>query len=286
MVRFIYQIIVILFISNSATAQLKMKKMAALPDRIAETSGLILYRDQFFITHNDGGNKGELYILNLKGELVKTIEIEDTKNRDWEDIAQDDEGRVYIGDFGNNSNDREKCYIYILPKDFILKEKVKPKKITFEYEDQDDYPPKKSKLNYDCEAFFWKEGKLYLFTKCRTKPFTGESRIYTIDPDDDKQKAKYKGSVYLCQMGWKFCSVTAVDYHVKSNSLALLTYSKLYIISNFEGNDFWNGDIRSYSLPMIKQREAICFDGQNVLFSTDEQRPGIGGGNLYRIELK
>ncbi|WP_070138015.1 hypothetical protein [Crocinitomix algicola] len=286
MTQKIIYLFILLWYSSHTLAQLKSYKITDLPNDLEETSGLILYQDKYFITHNDSGNEPEIYILNLKGELIKTIALEDAKNRDWEDITQDDKGRVYLGDFGNNSNNREKCHIYILPSDFMKHKKVKPKKITFSYEDQKNYPPKKTKMNFDCEAFIWKEGFLYLFTKCRTKPFTGESRVYKIDPNDDKQKADYIGSIYLCQSGWKLCSVTAADYHAASNSLALLTYTKLYIITNFKENEFWNGDIRSYSLPLIKQREAICFDKENLLYSTDEERKGFGGGNLYKIQLK
>lgn len=286
MIKRIAQICFILFLSFGAVAQIKMKKLADLPRAISETSGLLLYQNKYLLTHNDGGNKSELFVLDLKGNLLKIINIKDTKNRDWEDLAQDDKGRVYIGDFGNNNNEREKCYIYILPSDFMEKKEVEPEKITFVYEDQKDYPPKKSKLNFDCEGFIWKDGKLYLFTKCRTKPFTGETRVYELDPDDGKQEAKYKGSIYLCQTGWQFCSVTSADYNIETNTLALLTYTKLYILTNFIGTDFWNGDIRSYSLPIVKQREAICFDGENTMYSTDEQRKGLGGGNLYQIEFK
>ncbi len=273
-------------ISATAMGQAKLKKVADLPKNVIETSGLAFFKNEFLITHNDGGHKSEIYVMTLKGEIVKKINIKDTKNRDWEDLAQDDEGRLYIGDFGNNSNSREKCQIYILPKNFLDKDEVKPKKITFSYEDQTKFPPKKSQLNYDCEAFFWKDDKLYLLTKCRTKPFTGESRIYEVPATPGKYKAKYIGSINLCQSGWRFCSVTSADYDAKTNTLAILTYSRLYVVSNIKGNDFWNGKVKSYSLPIVKQREAICFKNKSTLFMTDEKKKGFGGGNLYELKLK
>ena len=208
------------------------------------------------------------------------------KNKDWEDLTQDDEGRLYIGDFGNNDNSRKKCQIYILPEGFIDKKKVDPKKITFWYEDQKEFPPKKSKRNYDCEAFFWKDDKLYLLTKCRTKPYTGECRIYELPAKPGKHEAKYKGSIFLCKTGWRFCSVTSADYDRKTNTLAILTYTRLYVISDFSEDKFWKGSVESYSLPIVKQREAVCFSGKNKLFLTDEVKKGLGGGNLYEVKLK
>ncbi len=270
----------------TVSAQVSMKKIADLDRKMQESSGLVLYQGQYLLTHNDGGNKSEIFVLDLKGNLVRTINVKNTKNHDWEDLAQDDKGTVYVGDFGNNLNEREECQIYILPKDIIKSDEIEPDKIKFTYEDQHKYPPKKEDLNYDCEAFFWKDDHLYLLTKCRTKPFTGESRVYELEAKKGKQVAKYKGSIYLCQSGWRFCSVTSVDYYPKTNTMAILTYGKLYILSNFIGIEFWNGDIRSYSLPVVKQREAICFAKDGKLYMTDEYRKGFGGGNLYELNYK
>lgn len=275
-----------LLLSFSSFSQITIKKVADLHKSMYETSGLALYKNEFLLTHNDGGNKSELFVLDLSGKLVKTINIKNTKNKDWEDLAQDDKGRIFIGDFGNNLNERESCQIYILDDGFMDKDEVEPDKITFTFEDQKKFPPKDADLNYDCEGFFWKNGHLYLFTKCRTKPFTGESRIYKLDAKKGKQEAKYMGSIYLCQRGWRFCSVTAVDYNQELNTLAILTYGKLYFLTNFEGTDFWNGDIHSFPLPGIKQREAVCFGKNKTLYITDEYKKGFGGGNLYKLKLK
>lgn len=282
--RYVYTILLMLT-PLVAFNQVKLKKLASLPDAIYETSGLVCYQNKYLITHNDGGHKSEIFVLDLKGNLVKTINIKDTKNKDWEDLAQDDQGRLFIGDFGNNDNEREKCKIYILPPGYINDDDIEPEKITFSYEDQEDFPPKKSKRNYDCEAFFWINGKLYLLTKCRTKPYTGECRIYELPDQPGKYEAKYRGSVFLCTAGWRLCSVTGADYDPASKTIAIITYSRLYLLSDFGNDDFWNGSVQMHSLPFIKQREAICFAGKGRLFLTDEEKKGIGGGNLYEVKL-
>lgn len=48
----------------------------------------------------------------MDGNLVRTITIEGVENNDWEDIAKDKNGFTYIGDFGNNDNDRKNLAIY------------------------------------------------------------------------------------------------------------------------------------------------------------------------------
>ncbi len=265
-----------------------MKKIANLPNKIYETSGLELFQNKYLISHNDGGNKSDIYVLNLKGELIKTIDIDEAKNVDWEDLTQDDKGRLYIGDFGNNLNRREKCNIYVIKPNFIQDEnqRVNATKISFYYEDQKKFPPKKEKLNYDAEAFFWKDDSLYILTKCRTKPFTGVSNIYVIPAKKGKHKARLIGSFQFCKSNWQWCSVTSADYNPKTKTLAVLTYSKLYLISDFKGSQFWNGKMTAYNIPGIKQREAICYKGRNSWYLTDEYRKGIGGGNLYELSIK
>jgi hypothetical protein len=282
----IFFTIALLALHLAASSQVKMKKITRLNTLLTETSGLVFYQNKYLITHNDGGNRSELFVLDLNGEIIKRINVLDTKNRDWEDLTTDDKGNLYIGDFGNNDNERKECQIYIIPKGFIEKEEVKPKKIDFTYEDQKDFPPKKKQLNYDCEAFFWKDSKLYLFTKCRTEPYTGITKIYQLNPKKGDQEAKLIGSIMLCKSGWRFCSVTSIDYFPSTNTLAILTYSKLYLISDFYDTEFWNGNIRSYSLPIVKQREAITFKNKNSFYLTDEYKTGLGGGNLYNLELK
>ena len=283
--QFIF-LLVLFYFSFNGDAQIGLKKIVKLPKKMYETSGLLLYKNKFLITHNDGGNESEIYVLNKRGKHIKTIDIEDTKNHDWEDLAQDKAGNIYIGDFGNNNNDRKKLQILILKNGFIDKNKVDPKKITFWYEDQEKFPPKKSKLNYDCEAFFEKDGLLYLLTKCRTKPFSGVSKVYVIPAKKGKYKAKLLGQFQFCSTSWQFCSVTSADYNYRSKTLTVLTYGKLYIVTNIKNNEFWNADIQMYNIPHIKQREAVAYLGKNKWYLTDEYKRGFGGGNLYEMYLK
>ncbi|ACU59227.1 hypothetical protein [Chitinophaga pinensis] len=76
---------------------------------IQEASGLAASRalPGYFWTHNDSGNKPEVYLLDNKGQLISTIQLEGIKNRDWEDIAEGagpipHKQYVYVGDIGNN----------------------------------------------------------------------------------------------------------------------------------------------------------------------------------------
>ncbi len=82
--------------------------IADLPNSLKETSAVELIGNSNLIwVIEDAGNKNILYGLNTKGKIVKEIKITNAKNTDWEDLASDSLGNIYIGDFGNNSKKPE-----------------------------------------------------------------------------------------------------------------------------------------------------------------------------------
>ena len=277
-------ILALLCLSFSGFSQLKVKKLADLPDVLVETSGVALYQDKYLLTHNDSGNDPILFVLDLEGEPVKQIKI-NAKNKDWEDIAVGPDGTVYIADVGNNKNERTKCRILILPDGFIDQAEVTPQVLTYTYEDQKKFPPTPDQLNYDCEGLVVKGEMLYVFTKCRAVPFTGISFVYEIDLSKSTQKAKRIGKMSLCDKSWRTCSVTAADYNHETGELAILTYGFIYVFSGFEGANFWEGDVKQYSVSGTKQREGLCF-APDGFYMTDEHRRPIGGGNIYHVRIK
>src|SRR5690606_31238676 len=108
----------------------------------------------------------------LDGTLIEKREFPTIENKDWEDLAQDNQGRMFVGDFGNNSNARRDLSIYVLKEPFG-EENIE--KITFRYGLQTRYPEEKKQRNFDCEAFFYHRDSLYLFSKN-----TGKKPRYTL----------------------------------------------------------------------------------------------------------
>ena len=70
---------------------------------IQESSGLVASRTHpgVFWTHNDSGNPPRLFAVRADGSLIREYVV-GAPNVDWEDIAADDKGRLYIGEIGNN----------------------------------------------------------------------------------------------------------------------------------------------------------------------------------------
>jgi hypothetical protein len=70
---------------------------------IPEASGIVKSRrfpDVFWV-HNDSGNPPLLFAIDGAGRLIGQFRL-DLPNVDWEDIAADDAGHLYLGDIGNN----------------------------------------------------------------------------------------------------------------------------------------------------------------------------------------
>jgi hypothetical protein len=71
---------------------------------IREASGVVRSRryPEIFWVHNDSGNLPALFAIRRDGSLVREYAV-DVLNIDWEDIATDDDGHLYLGDIGNNA---------------------------------------------------------------------------------------------------------------------------------------------------------------------------------------
>ena len=74
--------------------------------RIKESSGVVASRrhTDVYWTHNDGGGpkKQVLYAIDREGNTRASFPVIGVTLHDWEDLAIDSAGHLYIGDIGNN----------------------------------------------------------------------------------------------------------------------------------------------------------------------------------------
>lgn len=269
--------------TTAASIGQKINKIGKLPKSIEESSGLILYNDTLFITHNDSGDKPILYFINLKGDLIHQITISNAINNDWEEITKDEQGNIYIGDFGNNLNKRKNLTIYkIAPENLLKTTHVIAKIITFSYPDQTAFPPEEATLNFDAEAMFFHNDSLWVFTKCRATPFHGNTFIYAIPSQPGNYIATAKGKLFIGDKGFAKDAITGVAF--SHSTLYLLTYNRI-VVYELNNNTFLFKKI--IATTPYSQKEAIAISrDQSTLFLTDEVQKIIGGGNLYKINLK
>lgn len=274
----------IFFILQSCANHGQLTFIEKIPKKLNENSGIVHYRDSTVWLIEDNGNTDNIYKVNFQGKIIKELEVKNAKNHDWEDLAKDKKGNLYIGDFGNNQNNRKNLTIYKLPNP--EKEngtKIDAEEIRFNYPNQQSFPPVKSELLFDAEAFFHYNEHLYIFTKNRSKPFTGESFIYKVRDSKGSYTAEFLSKIKIGTDS-ATCQITSADISPDGKKIVLLGYGKLWVISNFKNDDFISGTIKEIDLELRTQLESVCFKNNNTLLLSDERDHG-SGRNLYSFEL-
>ncbi len=275
-----------IFVSLQAVVQLMVLSLhheTPIDDNLAELSGWCFVNDSTLIAHNDGGNESCLYVLNLNGVIQKKVQLLNTQNIDFEDIAFDGKDYLFLADFGNNLNSRKDLVIHKIKLQSVLHEtQVPTERIAFHYPEQTEFPPVASALNYDAEALVFKNDSLWIFTKCRTKPFTGRSNIYALPTQPGNYSAKWMGSVVLQhQRDWYRDAVTGAD--LKDNTLFLLTYNRVEVYD-------WNSELpvftSSYDLPLSQMEAIAAFSTSTVWIGNEDQFFSKGKRTILQLKSK
>lgn len=267
------------FLSFSLSAQTQLPRRSKLPVSLKEVSGLALAPDGPLWALNDGGNTADLFQFD-----AQTLQLAETKhlpvqNRDWEELAVDDKGQLYIGDFGNNGNRRRDLRIYRYhPKSGALDS------ILFRYPDQQAFPPaSKRHWNFDCEAMVFFNDSLHLFSKSHFKG-SYYCKHYVLPAQPGEYILTLRDSVYLKK---RAVSGAAISHDGKT--LALTAYyvgfflkcipytrAHAYFFSDYARDGFSKAAIRRKRLPkclIARQFESIVFWRPSLWLAANE---GIG----------
>ncbi|MDH6252291.1 hypothetical protein M2347_002018 [Chryseobacterium sp. H1D6B] len=270
---------------NESLKKDSLKIEFSLPKKLKEVSGLTLSKDKKTIwTIEDQGNKNVVYGLDLQGNLAADVLVENAENNDWEDIIKDTQGNIYIGDFGNNDNDRQNLAILKLDLQNASQKTTKVIQTTrFHYQGQTDFPPKKSHLLYDCEAFVEMDGNFYLFTKNRSKGFDGTFLVFQVPNREGDFEAKLVGKLKL-DGKYSDAAITSASINSKKDRIVLLTHKNIHVLSGFTPNDFNKVKIQKVPLNHNSQKEGIVFIDDKTVLIADEKDKDTGG-NVYKFSF-
>jgi hypothetical protein len=89
---------------------------------ITEGSGIVAsHTAGIYWTHNDSGDGPFIYAIDDRGRARGVFRVAEAKARDWEDIAagpgpERKKRYLYIGDIGNNSDQRSEVVVYRIPE--------------------------------------------------------------------------------------------------------------------------------------------------------------------------
>jgi hypothetical protein len=277
-------LLLLFFLLQSCVNHGQLNYIVKLPQKLDESSGIVQFTKNTAWLIEDSGNSDNLYKIDFKGNIIKHLDIKNQKNVDWEDLTKDKIGNLYIGDFGNNNSNRKDLAILKAPNPEIEKgDKINVEIIQFSYPEQLEFPPKREELLYDAEAFFHFGAHLYIFTKNRATPFTGETSIYQVPDEKGNHQAKLMGKIKLCD-DWNTCRVSSASISPDGKTIVLLSYGKLWTITNFSMDALSKGTIQEIDLGIRTQLESVCFTDDKTLLLSDEVRDG-NGGNLYSYTL-
>lgn len=132
--------------------------------RLRENSGLVQRDGGGYWAIADSGSAPVIYAIDETGVIAGSVRLKIPENIDWEDMASDRGGRLFIGDIGDNHAKRAELNVVELE----LGEKGMPKrKAKARYRFQYPKAPASLVNNLDAEGLVFLSGQLYLFTKRR-----------------------------------------------------------------------------------------------------------------------
>lgn len=264
----IHQLIIFfLFFTSCDTGELTV--IADLPNDLKEISATeTLPNSNLIWVIEDAGNKNNIYGLNTKGKIIKDIDVNNASNIDWEDLTSDSFGNLYIGDFGNNSKNRDDFTIYKIANTNTAENKITAERINFML-------PKDMKSK-DFEAFFLLNNHFYIFSKENKS-----SLLIKVPNKIGKHTAEL---VIDFNLDGKHHKITSADVSDDGKTIILLNHDKLWKITDFKDDAFFKGTIEELPFEHDSQKEGVCFLSKTEVYITDEKNKGEGG-NLYLFNM-
>lgn len=257
-----------IFFVFSCYKQNNLNTKTNLPNVLREVSGTeIIMGSELIWMINDKGNAPKLFGVDKNGKIKKELLIE-AKNVDWEDLTSDKQGNIYIGDFGNNLKNRMIFTIYKVSRPNKAINKSTAEQINFSL-------PKGVKSK-DFEAFFMYNNVFYIFSKEK------EKSIMIKVPNTIGNHVAELITEFILE--GKQNRITSSDISDDGKTILLLNHSKVWMLNNYDNDDFFKGTLTPIKFNHNTQKEGVCFKNKETLLITDEKSNGIGG-NLYEFKL-
>ncbi len=280
-----------LLLNFSAKSQkIKIEQQALLPEELNESSGLFIGENGHLWTINDSGNAPVLYRIDEQGNIKQCLRVSNAQNIDWEDLANDYKGYMYIADIGNNKNKRKELTIYKVKQTKTLQDSlISAEKITFYYENQKQFPPPKHRRIFDAESLIAYSDSLFIFTKNRSKPYNQYTYVYAIPNQKGHFKAELKDSILLKNTQKGISWITSAERYPNSNQVILLSHKKAWLLPHFRQYKHQSSLIPLKISGVFSQKEAIAIDPQNQIWITNEKykclRAKLKRGQLIGIKF-
>jgi hypothetical protein len=238
--------------------------------KLDELSGFVPSRKYpgVYWGHNDSDNPAEIWALNREGHVIGKVPVVGAPNVDWEDIALDEEGNLYISDMGNNNCNRKEVHVYKFKGEPDLKGgAIRPvARWAIRYV---------GGKAFDCESLVVRGGWGYVMPKLRSYR-SPELYRFRVVPTDKPVTLEAVGGVTAVHG-----PVTGADISVDGKWMAVLTVLGPYVLE-IDGDPANAVKVKAatgHSAFVAIKMEAVCFVPEGVLAGTEE-------GEIYLFDWK
>lgn len=227
---------------------------------MTEVSGVVAsrrYPGTFWI-HTDGGKKPLLIAINRDGETVAKFEVS-AKFSDWEDIAINDQGHLFLGDLGNNDGERKELRVYRLAEPDMASTGKRPKlrpdqtwRLRFPHQ------------SFDCESLFVVGTNGFVISKLSNNE---QARVYRFPLTQSKEP------VTLDEVGVLPIKspVTGADVSKDGKLLAVVAKQGAHIF-RIDGDPANAGRLGRWFTPLANHHVEGCTLVEDGLLATAETR--------------
>ncbi len=238
---------------------------------IPEASGIVKSRRYpgIFWVHNDSGNAPLLFAVQADGRIIRRFRLA-IPNLDWEDIAIDERGHLYLGDIGNNSGLLRVRTIYRLdePSPWPAKDADRDVPLTVVRSVTYVLPPSN---RFDAEGLVYDRGTAIVVAKYRDGR---EAELFAV-PFEPPPAGTGPVSVRSIGRLPGFTEpATGADLSEDGTLLAVCSYAVTRVYRRGDAPP-WKlaAEVRYAPLPI----EGITWDGGDLILAAEEAR------GLYRL---
>ncbi len=238
---------------------------------VPEASGIVKSRRHagVFWVHNDSGNPPALFAIHADGRIIHEFRL-DVPNIDWEDIAIDDHGHLFIGDIGNNLGALPARAIYRIDEPNPVDPPKEPLKATA----VSRYAlPRDNR--FDAESLDFDQGNAIVIAKYRDGR---EAEIFSVAFNPPAPLFKPAEPRSLGRLTGFTEPATGSDLNTDRTHLAVCSPAVTRI--------YRREDVKKHEWKLISEVrypaahvEGICWDGRDLILVAE-------GGGIFRISEK
>jgi hypothetical protein len=238
---------------------------------VPEASGIVKSRRHagVFWVHNDSGNPPSIFAIRADGTILREFRLE-VPNIDWEDIAIDGEGHLYIGDIGNNLRALPIRAIYRIDEPDPAQPPAQPLRATA----VSRYALPKTN-RFDAESLDYERPSALIIAKYRDGR---EAEVFSITFDPPAPLSKPAQPQSLGRLPGFTEPATGSDLSTDRKHLAVCssTVTRIYQRQDVT-KPTWKltSEVRYPAEPI----EGICWDGRDLVLVAE-------GGAIFRITEK